>query len=402
MKKYSWKLSYVTLWLGQAISLLTSAVLQMAIIWYLTDRTGSAMILSIATMVGFLPQALLGTVIGALVDRWNRKFVMIGADMVIAVAGITMAYISFMMELPIWVVMVVLFMRSVGTAFHSPALNAVTPLLVPEDYLIKCAGYSQSIQSVSFILGPAIAAFIYGKWNLNTAIILDVFGAVAASITVIFITIPKQEKQEDANKNFFKEIIKGYQILSEIKGLAALLWVGALFCFLYMPVNALFPLMSMNYFGGSTIHASVIETVFAAGMLLGGLILGIWGGFINRTRTMVVSLLIMGIALLVSGLLPRSGFIIFAICSGLMGLSGPFYNGVQTALIQEKVNPEYLGRVFGLMGSIMSLAMPIGLIVSGLFADIIGINNWFLLSGVGIVGLSVLCIINPGIRRMDN
>lgn len=402
MKKYNWKLSYATLWLGQAISLLTSAVLQMAIIWYLTDRTGSAMILSIATMVGFLPQALLGTVIGALVDRWNRKFVMIGADMVIAVAGITMAYISFMMELPIWVVMVVLFMRSVGTAFHSPALNAVTPLLVPEDYLIKCAGYSQSIQSVSFILGPAIAAFIYGKWNLNTAIILDVFGAVAASITVIFITIPKQEKQEDANKNFFKEIIKGYQILSEIKGLAALLWVGALFCFLYMPVNALFPLMSMNYFGGSTIHASVIETVFAAGMLLGGLILGIWGGFINRTRTMVVSLLIMGIALLVSGLLPRSGFIIFAICSGLMGLSGPFYNGVQTALIQEKVNPEYLGRVFGLMGSIMSLAMPIGLIVSGLFADIIGINNWFLLSGVGIVGLSVLCIINPGIRRMDN
>ncbi len=87
MKQQNWKRSFFTIWAGQAISLITSAVLQMAIIWYLTDTTGSAMVLSMATMVGFLPQAILGTVIGVWVDRWNRKLVMIGADLIVAAAG---------------------------------------------------------------------------------------------------------------------------------------------------------------------------------------------------------------------------------------------------------------------------------------------------------------------------
>ena len=86
MEKQNWKRSFFTIWAGQAVSLITSAVLQMAIIWYLTDKTGSALVLSMATMVGFLPQAVLGTMIGVLVDRWSRKIVMIGADLIIAAA----------------------------------------------------------------------------------------------------------------------------------------------------------------------------------------------------------------------------------------------------------------------------------------------------------------------------
>ena len=170
MKKNNWKFKFFTIWAGQAVSLITSAVLQMAIVWYLTDKTGSAMILSIATLVGFLPQAILGSMIGVLVDRWNRKIVMIAADIIIALSGIIMAMISFYVELPTWMIMIVLFVRSIGTAFHSPALNAITPLMVPENQLTKCAGYSQSVQSISYILSPAIAAYIYATWDLNAAI----------------------------------------------------------------------------------------------------------------------------------------------------------------------------------------------------------------------------------------
>lgn len=130
MKKNNWKFKFFTIWAGQAVSLITSAVLQMAIVWYLTDKTGSAMILSIATLVGFLPQAILGSMIGVLVDRWNRKIVMIAADIIIALSGIIMAMISFYAELPTWIIMIILFVRSIGTAFHSPALNAITPLMV--------------------------------------------------------------------------------------------------------------------------------------------------------------------------------------------------------------------------------------------------------------------------------
>ena len=374
----NWKQDFYTIWAGQAVSLITSGVLQMAIIWHLTNTTGSAMVLSMATLVGFLPQAVLGSAIGVLVDRWNRKMVMIGADVIIACAGLVLTVISLSAELPVWIVMLILFIRSVGTAFHSPALSAVTPLLVPEEQLVKCAGYTQSIQSASFILSPAIAAFLYAKWGLNSAVALDVFGAIIACITV------------------------GYNAIRQNKALFTLLWIGAINMFIYMPINALFPLMSMNYFEGSTLHASVVEIVFAVGMLLGGLLLGAWGGFKKRMANIIGSIFLMGVSLTVSGLLPTNGFMIFAICCTLMGFSAPFYNGVQTALFQEQIQPEYLGRVFGLLGSIMSFAMPLGLVVSGAFADQIGVNRWFLFSGMAILLLAIIALCLPQLRKVDN
>lgn len=167
MEKYNnWKLKFYTIWAGQAVSLITSAILQMAIIFYLTEKTGSAMVLSMASLVGFLPYAVFGPAIGVLVDRHDRKKIMIGADLIIAAAGAVLAIVAFYMELPVWMVMIVLFIRSIGTAFHTPALNSVTPLLVPEEQLTKCAGYSQSLQSISYIVSPAVAALLYSVWDL--------------------------------------------------------------------------------------------------------------------------------------------------------------------------------------------------------------------------------------------
>jgi len=132
-----WKPVFFTIWIGQAVSLITSAVLQMAIIFYLTEKTQSSMVLSMASLVGFLPYAVFGPAIGVLVDRYSRKMIMIGADLMIAASGAVLALVALYTELPVWAVMTVLFIRSVGTAFHSPALSAATPLLVPEEQLTK-------------------------------------------------------------------------------------------------------------------------------------------------------------------------------------------------------------------------------------------------------------------------
>lgn len=397
----NWKRTFFTIWMGQALSLITSAILQMAIIWYLTEKTGSAMVLSMATLVGFLPQALGGPIIGVYVDRWSRKKVMIGADLVVAAAAAVLAIIALFMELPVWVIMVILFVRSIGTAFHSTALNAATPLIVPEEHLAKCAGYSQSLQSVSYIISPAVAALLYAMWDLNAIIAIDIVGAIIACIAVAMVSIPKPEVTASrASNNFMLELKEGYAALKEHKGLVALLWIGGLFIFAFMPINALFPLMSMGYFGGTMWHASIAEIVFAVGMLAGGLLLGVWGGFKDRSMTIIASLSLMGVALVVSGLLPVSGFISFVVCCAAMGFTGPFYNGVQVALFQENIKPEYLGRVFGLFGSVMALAMPIGLVISGVFADQVGVNTWFLLSGVMIVAIAILCLFVPSIRQL--
>lgn len=264
MEKYNnWKLKFYTIWAGQAVSLITSAILQMAIIFYLTEKTGSAMVLSMASLVGFLPYAVFGPAIGVLVDRHDRKKIMIGADLIIAAAGAVLAIVALYMELPIWMVMVVLFIRSIGTAFHTPALNAVTPLLVPEEQLTKCAGYSQSLQSISYIVSPAVAALLYSVWELNAIIAIDVLGAVMASITVAIVRIPKLGVQVQSLKpNFIREMKEGIVVLRQNKGLFALLLLGTLYTFVYMPINALFPLISMEYFNGTPVHISYYRNRF--------------------------------------------------------------------------------------------------------------------------------------------
>lgn len=401
MEKINWRLKFFTIWAGQAVSLITSAVLQMVIIFYLTEKTGSAMVLSIASLVGFLPYAVFGPVIGVFVDRYDRKKIMISADLIIAAAGAVLAIIALYMELPVWMVMVVLFIRSIGSAFHSPALSAVTPLLVPEEQLTKCAGYSQSLQSVSYILSPAVAAFLYTVWELNAIIVIDVLGALIASITVALVRIPKLSMDEqNLNRNFMEEMKGGFAALREHKGLFTLLLVGTLYMFVYMPINALYPLISMEYFSGTPIHVSITEIAYASGMLTGGLILGLFGSLRKPIMVITASIFMMGASLTISGLLPPGGFVIFVVCCVIMGLSVPFYSGVQTALFQERIRPEYLGRVFSLTGSIMSLAMPVGLILSGFLADRIGVNYWFLMSGVLVIGIAIICPLVIDVRTL--
>ena len=160
--------------------------------------------------------------------------------------------------------------------------------------------------------------------------------------------------------NFIREMKEGMAVLRQNKGLFALLLVGTLYMFVYMPINALYPLITMEYFNGTPMHISITEIAYASGML-----------------------------------------IIFVVCCAIMGLSVPFYSGVQTALFQEKIKPEYLGRVFSLTGSIMSLVMPIGLILSGFFADRIDVNHWFLLSGILIICIAIVCPMITEIRKLD-
>ena len=400
MEKRSWKRTFFTIQSGQAISLITSSALQMALIFYLTEKTNSSMTLALATLVGFLPQGVLGLFIGGWIDRHSRKRIMIGADLFIAAVSALLAVISAFLDPPVWVVLAILFLRSIGSAFHTPSINAVTPLIVPTDKLAKCTGYIQSLQSVSSIVSPALGALLYAQCTLTEIIALDVVGAVIASIAVMLVKIPNIDV---ANIPQSEGVLAGakeaYRILAQQKGLLTLLWMGALYMFAYMPINALFPLISMNHFGGTTWHVAMSESVFAAGMLLGGIVLGVWGGFQRKTTTVLLSIAVMGIALLIAGVLPASGFIAFVVCCAIMGFSAPFY-GVQTAIFQEMVRPEYLGRVFSLSLSTMSLAMPLGLIAAGCFADMTGVETWFAISGIFIAGIAVVGAVLPSIKEL--
>ena len=399
--RLKWEKRFFTLLTGQAISIITSGILQMAIIFYLTNKTGSALVLSLATLAGFLPQALLGPFIGVWVDRWSRKLVMIAADLFIAIVGGMLAIAALFMELPVWLVLLVLFLRSIGSAFHTPAMSAVTPLIVPADQLTKSAGFAQAIQSIGYIVSPAGGALLFSVWPMEMIIALDIVGAVIASITVAMVSIPKPNKSEAAvTGNFVRELKEGYMALRENKGLFSLLWIGTLYMFVYMPISALYPLMSIQYFGGTAAHAAAAEITFAVGMLVGGIILGVWGGFKKKTLTICLSIFLMGISLAAAGILPQTGFAGFAVCCAVMGFSSPLY-GVQSVLYQEKIKPEYLGRVFSLSMSLMSVAMPVGLLFSGMFSEQIGVHRWFLVSGIVIIAISLLTLNLPSVKALN-
>ena len=397
-----WKRNYAILWGGQAVSLLTSSILQMALIWHLTATTQSALVLSMASLAGFLPSAVLGAVAGTLVDRMSRKAAMVGADLFIAAVSLVLVFAAMDGELPIWLILTVLAVRSVGTAFHTPAISATTPLIVPAEQLTRCAGYTHSLQTISFIVGTAIAGVLYPVWTISGMVALDVVGAVTACLAVALIPIPEVEKPTIAAKSsLWQETKDGYDILRQQKGLFAILWSAAIFMILYSPINALFPLMSLDHFGGTTVQASIAEIAFAVGMLAGGLLLGVKGGFRRRGFGIPFSVSLMGLPICLAGLLPPSGFWLFAALCVVMGLSCPIYNAPVTALMQERVPPEYQGRVFGLYGSGCSLAMPIGLVLSGAFADRVGTPRWFVITGALCVLLAIGMYLTPSIRNID-
>lgn len=398
----NWKKTFYTIWVGQAFSQLSSSILQFAIVWYLTDKTKSGIILAMAMLVGYLPQGLLGPFIGVYIDRMNRKFLMAASDLVIAGVSLILAFVSFSSEPPIWLILAVMLVRAIGTAFHTPTLQAVTPQLVPKEELTKCAGYTQSLQSVSQILSPALAGVLYSTWNLGAIVFLDVIGALIAVTFLMFCKIPKHDGAENKTKVYvIKEALEGWNILRTKKGMLGLVLVSSLYTIALMPISALFPLMSMGRFGGTSTHASVVEIIFSLGFFAGSLILGKWGGTKNKIYTIVLSYVMMAVSLFGSGILPSNGYVVFCFFAWLMGVSGPFYWGMYTPLLQEKFEERYMGRVMSITGSIRLITGPLALVVSGIFADYFGEENWFLVAGAIVTIAALCCMLIPSIRKID-
>lgn len=388
-----WKKKFFTIWTGQAISILTSSVLQMAIVWYVTLKTESAALLSLSTLIGFLPQALLGIFIGVYIDRYKRKTVMILSDLVIALAGLVLVISGFFGEIPLWLIYVVLFVRSVGNAFHLPALQAAIPSIVPKDRLTQYAGYAHGFKSFSFLVSPALAAFLFGIWPLNVIILLDVVGALLAVGFLLLVKFPEEEREEAVEtgvsataegewQRMIREAKEGFAALKRQSGLLELLIISSIYAFVYFPIGTLFPLLTMTWFEGGVRESGMVEVVFSVGMLVGSFLLGVFGRKIRHERAVIASIGLYGICVLWTGLLPPGGLYVFVAMSFIIGVINPFYHSVLTSIYQLRVEEKYLGRVLSLTSSIGLIAMPLGLILSGSFAEIIGVNHWFTISGI--------------------
>ena len=398
----NWKRTFVTIWTGQAVSMLTSSVLQMSIVWYLTMQTKSAAILTLATLTGFLPRAVLGSFCGAIVDRYDRKRVMIVADLSIAAVSSLLAIAGLFGEIPIWLIFVVLFLRSIGTAFHYPSLHASTPLIVPKEHLTKYAGYSQGFESVSMVISPGLAALLYGIWKLNVLVLLDILGACIAVTLLLFVQIEHPERGTERTQSVFAQTKEGLSVARREPGIIALMVISALYAIIYFPIGTLYPLITMTHFLGGYKESGIVETLFSVGLLLGAVLLSRIGPRINRPRAFLWSIGLYGARILCTGLLPPQGLPVFMALSLANGLSVPFYSGIRTAIFQQKIEEQYLGRVIALCASATMAAMPIGLLLAGSFAEVIGVAVWFRISGILTIILALVSTFLPSYRLLIN
>jgi DHA3 family macrolide efflux protein-like MFS transporter len=386
MENNNWKRKFFAIYTGQFFSLLTSAAVQFSIIWWLTDTTGSPLLLTLAGLAGFLPQALIGPFAGTLTDRYSRKTIMILADTTVALGSLLLFTSIYFSEPSIAFVLLVLVVRSLATAFHMPAMQASIPMLAPEEHLTKVAGWGQTVSSLSNIAGPAVGMSLLAVSSLEWVLLLDVLGAVIASSVLLFIRIPRVPRTEEKVSNsFIAEMKEGYHAIVKHPVLLKLTIVMTVVAMLYIPLGTYFPLMTGNHFEKGVIEAGMIEIVFALGLVVGGALLGVLGDRFDKVKTMAAGMLLMGIALFISGWLSPSLFYVFIVLSGLVGLSGPLFSAPFYAYIQTEIEPHLLGRVFSFVTSLSLLATPIGYAFAGVLIELTSVATLFTITGVLII-----------------
>ncbi|MNB98852.1 enterobactin exporter EntS [compost metagenome] len=390
MNHMHWKRTFAFIFSGQIFSILTSSMVQFSIIWHLTETTGSASVLMVAGLVGFLPQAILGPFIGVLLDRWNRKLTMIISDSLIAVTSLVLGAYYLWGDPGLWVVYVVLFIRSVASSFHAPSFQAAVPLIAPEDQLTRVAGWQQMVFSASSILGPALGIAVYSATSLGTVLLLDVAGALIANVMLLMVKIHQPKPEAVQAPSFRQEFILGWRTFISVKPIVFITIAMAGFSVVFMPLAMLFPLMTLEHFGRGGYSASVIEAVFGIGMILGGVLLSVLSSKWRDSTYMSVSLVIIGLTCLLSGVVGSGAFVAFAVLSFLMGAAAPLFNGPYMAMIQKAYEPETLGRVISLVSSIGMLSSPIGLALAGPVAERYGVQVWFFWSGIVVALIGII------------
>ena len=398
----NWKKKFIIIWSGQLFSILSSSIAQFAIVLWISLETGSAEVLSFATIAALLPQVVLGPFAGVFVDRWSRKWTMILADSFVALCSSIIALLFYLDVIEIWQIYLLLMLRSVGSAFHAPAMKSSIPLLAPEKELTRIASINQTIQALCNICGPVLGAALIVSTNMSVVMLLDVAGAAIACTTLMFVFIPNPEKTEtETTNNVLRDMKEGFQAIRRNCGLKWVMVTEVLITFFIMPVVALIPLMTLKNFSGTAYQVSLIELLFGSGALVGGILLGIWNPRIRKVVMINISYIIIGVSIFVSGILPPSAFIIYAIFAIVQGISMPFYSGPFTALLQTQIEVSFLGRVFSLFDSISLLPSILGLLATGFIADAIGIANVFVICGIAIVRTGTLAFFISSIMNLE-
>jgi MFS transporter, DHA3 family, macrolide efflux protein len=378
-----WKRNVILFLGSQTISLFGSALVQYSIMWYITMNTQSGVMMTISIICGFLPAFFLSPFAGVWADRYNRKMLIILADALIAVSTLILAILFLAGYDALWLLFVMSAVRAIGTGIQTPAVGAILPQMVPADKLTKVNGANGSIQAVIMLVAPMVSAALLTMASLETIFFIDVVtAAIAIFILLVFLPIASHAKAlQKQTTSYFTDLKQGFTYIKHHDFLKSFFLFFAFFFILAAPVAFLTPLQVTRSFGNDVWRLTVIEITFSIGMMLGGIVIASWGGFKNKIHTMTLAALIMGACTFALGIIPV--FWIYSLVMGIVGIAMPLFNTPSTVLLQEKVEPDLLGRVFGVLGMISTSMMPLGMLIFGPISDFVKIE--WLLVGTGLM-----------------
>jgi DHA3 family macrolide efflux protein-like MFS transporter len=403
--KSDWKKTFFIIWTGQAFSLLGSELVQFALVWYLTKQTGSASVLAFASFVALIPKVLISPFSGALVDRWNRQRVMIIADAAIAVSTIILALIFWNGKIQIWHIYAIMFIRSLGSGFHWPAMLASTPLMIPKDHLSRISGLNQTLRGILGIIAPVAAALLLEFLPMFGILSIDVITAIIAIFPLLFVIIPQPEKKSITEMtkpaHLWEDVKEGFNYIFAWKGMLYLTVFATALNFLLNPGFTFIPLLVTNYFGKGAVEFSLMESAFSAGMILGGIILSAWGGFKKNIFTTLTGIIGMAVGTAIIALTPINLFYVAITGMAITGLMNPIANGPIAAIIQSHVDPLMQGRVFSMLESMVSAMMPISMLIAAPVAEWIGIRGWLLLGSAGCFAMGIVGFFIPALIHLE-
>ena len=378
----NWTRKTILFLASQCITLFGSMIVQMAIIWYVTLKTSSGGWVAAFTICAYLPQFLISFFAGVWADRYSHKKLILLSDGIIAIATLIL-FVAIPMismdNLLLSSLLAVSIIRAIGAGVQMPAVNAVIPRLVPEEHLMKYNGMNATMQSIVQFISPAVAGMVLSLGTFRAALFIDILTALLGMSLLSCVLLPKQEATHET-VSVLSEIKAGVRYSFSDKMIGNVLKLYGLFILLCVPAGFMAALLVSRVYGEAYWYLSAVELVGFAGMMLGGVLMGVWGGFQSRVKTLAVGLLILSIMTIGMGLSPY--FLLYLVMMFVYSIALTMIQTATTTIIQENAESSMLGRVFGVMGAMYSGFLPIGMAIFGPLADMIPLQ-WIMV-GCGI------------------
>lgn len=403
--------NYFLLWQGQAISKLGSQVFSIALIFWITEVTGSPMLMGLLSMTASIPALLLGPVGGAFADRYSRRMIIIFCDLLNGLAMLSLAglvyYFPNQTDLTVvWLFMVTIFVAIVNSFFF-PSISASIPDLVPRDKLVKANTMTQLSLRISVLFGQGLGGIFYKLLGPYVIFIVNGLSFFFSAGSESFIKIPQKIAKKDPQmKNRFQEfktdIVEGFRYIWHKSGLRELLMVSTLLNFFVTPIIILMPFFVKDFLNlgeNWNMWFGFLIAVYSVGTMFGFVFAGIAKlSAKSRGRLMVVILIVKSV---IYGAIGLSGNIL--VVMGLAAIGG-FMTGFVTVnittILQLTTPSEIRGRVFGLLGTLSGAVAPLAMGLSGIVADLLNKNYplVYIFCGGSMVFITSLVTFNKNYR----